>query len=234
MLLRDVRRDLKTHIDSSYREGAENYFKEGIKILGVRTPIVRKIAAQYYVSIKAKPKKEIFRLCERLLKSNLAEERAIAFDWAYRQRRAYEKKDFTLFESWLKKYVSNWAACDDLCGHTFGYFIFMFPQFFPRIKIWAHSHNRWLRRASAVVLIYSVRKKRMLREAFMIADILLKDSDDMVQKGYGWMLKEVSNQYPERVFSYVMKRKDKMPRTALRYATEKLSPSLKKKAMKRD
>ena len=74
----------------------------------------------------------------------------------------------------------------------------------------------------------------MLREAFVVADILLKDSDDMVQKAYGWMLKEVSNQYPERVFSYVMKHKDKMPRTALRYAIEKLSLSLKKQAMKKD
>jgi 3-methyladenine DNA glycosylase AlkD len=202
-------------------------------LLGVRTPIVRKIAAQYYAKIKAKPKKEIFRLCERLLKSNLAEERAIAFDWVYRQRRQYTKEDFKIFESWLKKYVANWAACDDLCGHTFGYFVFMFPQFFPRIKTWTHSRNRWLRRASAVILIYSVRKKRMIREAFVITNILLMDNDDMVQKGYGWLLKEVSNQYPDRVYNYVMKHKDGMPRTALRYAIEKLSPSLKKKAMKR-
>lgn len=73
----------------------------------------------------------------------------------------------------------------------------------------------------------------MVREAFTIADILLRDSDDMVQKGYGWLLKEISNLYPDRVFHYVMKHKETMPRTALRYAIEKLSPPLRKKAMKR-
>lgn len=234
MLLRNIRRDLKAHVDSSYCKGAENYFKERISLLGVRTPTVRKIASQYYALIKTKPKKEIFRLCERLLKTDFAEERAIAFDWAYRRRKEYQKEDFKLFESWLKKYVSNWAACDDMCGHTFGYFIYTFPQFFPRIKSWAHSRNRWLRRASAVILIYPLRKKRMLREAFVIADLLLHDDDDLVQKGYGWMLKEASNRYPVKVFTYVMKQKQTMPRTALRYAIEKLSPASKKKAMKRD
>jgi len=233
-MLSDIRRALETHVDTAYRTGAKNYFREGIELLGVRAPTVRKIASQYYALIKAKPKKDIFRLCEQLLKSNLAEERAIAFDWAYRQRNAYIKEDFKIFESWLKKYVANWAACDDLCGHTFGNFLFRFPMFFPRIKTWAHSKNRWLRRSSAVILIYPVRKKRMVREAFTIADILLRDNDDMVQKGYGWLLKEVSNPYPDKVFAYVMKHKNKMPRTALRYAIEKLSPSLRKKAMKRD
>ena len=66
---------------------------------------------------------------------------------------------------------------------------------------------------------------------FEIADILLLDKDDMVQKGYGWMLKEASNHEPKKVFEYVMRHKKEMPRTALRYAIEKLSPDLRKQAM---
>ena len=53
----------------------------------------------------------------------------------------------------------------------------------------------------------------------------------MVQKGYGWMLKEASNHNQKGVFAFVMKHKAKMPRTALRYAIEKLPAILKKKAM---
>jgi len=56
----------------------------------------------------------------------------------------------------------------------------------------------------------------------------------MVQKGYGWMLKVASDRDPNRVFEYVMKHKKIMPRTALRYAIEKLSPDLKKQAMAKD
>jgi len=55
----------------------------------------------------------------------------------------------------------------------------------------------------------------------------------MVQKGYGWMLKEASNHNQKEVFEFVMRYKDKMPRIALRYAIEKMPDKLKKRAMKK-
>lgn len=66
-----------------------------------------------------------------------------------------------------------------------------------------------------------------------IADILLLDQDDMVQKGYGWMLKVTCNNHEKEVFDYVMKHKGNMPRTALRYAIEKMPKELKSEAMKK-
>jgi 3-methyladenine DNA glycosylase AlkD len=63
---------------------------------------------------------------------------------------------------------------------------------------------------------------------------LSTDQDVMVQKGYGWMLKEASNHYPKEVFDYVMKNRREMPRTALRYAIEKLSPEHRIEAMKKE
>ena len=64
-----------------------------------------------------------------------------------------------------------------------------------------------------------------------IADILLTDADDMVQKGYGWLLKSASATREQEVFDYVIKNKSVMPRTALRYAIEKMPPERKKLAM---
>ena len=69
------------------------------------------------------------------------------------------------------------------------------------------------------------------KDIFEIADILLLDKGDLVQKGYGWMLKAASKSYQKEVFEYVMKNKTKMPRTALRYAIEKMPKDLKVKAM---
>ena len=71
------------------------------------------------------------------------------------------------------------------------------------------------------------------KEVFEISDILLTDKDDMVQKGYGWMLKEASKKHQEEVFDYVMKWREKMPRTALRYAIEKMPVEMRRKAMAR-
>lgn len=57
-----------------------------------------------------------------------------------------------------------------------------------------------------------------------MTDILHMDSDDMVQKGYDWMLKAASQAHQGKVFNYVMQNKAVMPRTALRYAIEKMTP----------
>jgi len=200
---------------------------------GIPSPIVRKISAKHFSGIKTKSKEDIFLLCERLLGTGYTEERTIAFDWAFRLRKHYKHSDFRIFELWLKKYVHGWGACDDLCTHALGAFTFQFPEFLSNAKKWARSSNRWIRRASAVVTIYSVRRRKHLEEIFEIADILLTDPDVMVQKGYGWMLKEASNHYPKEVLSYIMKHRNEMPRTSLRYAIEKLSPELKKEAMKK-
>jgi len=232
-ILQDIRKELKENIDVEYRKGAQNYFREKIKIYGVRTPIAREISRKYFSEIKHLKKKEIFSFCETLLKTGYGEESTIAFDWAFRLRNQYEKRDFKIFESWLRKYVSDWGKCDNFSTHAFGYFIHDFPEFLSKVKLWTKSKNRWPRRASAVILIYPVRKKKYLEYVFKTADILLLDFDDMVQKGYGWMLKEASNVYPKKVFDYVIKNKEKMPRTALRYAIEKYPKKLKKRAMKR-
>ena len=90
-----------------------------------------------------------------------------------------------------------------------------------------------MRRASAVSLIVPARHGKFLKEIIEIADLLLLDKDDMVQKGYGWMLKEASKKHQQEIFEYVVAKKDIMPRTALRYAIEKMPNELKVKAMEK-
>jgi 3-methyladenine DNA glycosylase AlkD len=107
-----------------------------------------------------------------------------------------------------------------------------YPQCLENLKIWTKSKNRWLRRAAAVTLILPARNGKFSKEAFEIADILFYDNDDLVQKGYGWLLKEMSKLHEKEVFEYVMKRKKDMPRTALRYAIEKMPKDKKVLAMK--
>jgi 3-methyladenine DNA glycosylase AlkD len=109
----------------------------------------------------------------------------------------------------------------------------MYPSFLQELKLWAKSYNRWMRRASAVSLIVPARSGKFLKEILELSDILLPDKDDMVQKGYGWMLKSASQAYQKEVFDYVMKRKDNMPRTSLRYAIEKMPLDLRTMAMEK-
>lgn len=230
----NIRKELKNNIDKEYKKRIIRFFKENekVKFYGVRKPIVKKIADSYFKKfIKGKDKKEVFSLCEKLLNSDYDEEKHIAFDWTFKLKDQYKKRDFIIFEKWLKKYITNWASCDDFCMHAFGYFLYLFPETSLKIKKWSNSENRWLKRASAVIFIYSIRRGKYLEEIFNIADKLLQDKDDLVKKGYGWALKEASNVYQEEVFDFIIKRKNKIPRTALRYAIEKMPEEKRKKAM---
>lgn len=78
-----------------------------------------------------------------------------------------------------------------------------------------------------MAMVPIARKGEMLEEVFMIADNLMIDEDDMVQKGVGWMLKEASKTHPQEIHEYLIKWKSKSPALILRYASEKLPEALK-------
>lgn len=230
-ILETINIDLKKKVDQKYKEGSIRYFKEKIKVYGVRAKIVDQISKKYWQEIKQKPKHEIFFLCEELLKSGFSENISIALDWTYRLKKNFQESDFKIFMSWLKKYISNWASDDDLCTHSLGYLIFKFPGLLPELKQFAFSKNRWERRASAVTLIYPIKNNKNLTNVLETAKILLQDKDDLVQKGYGWMLKVASQKFPKEVLKFVNQNKTKMPRTALRYAIEKYPQNVRKQIL---
>jgi 3-methyladenine DNA glycosylase AlkD len=208
----------------------ESNLKDGKSLI---TSVIRSVSSKCFKQVKQIPKDEVFRLCEILLASGEWPERVIAFDWAFRCRKQYAAADFQRFEHWLGQYVHDWGPCDNFCTHAFGALILHYPGCLSKVLTWTTSENRWFRRAAAVIMIYSVRRQTHVGFAFQIADALLTDSDDLVQKGYGWMLKEISKNEPLKVFEYVNRHKHVMPRTSLRYAIEKLKPSLRKQAMMR-
>ncbi len=226
-----IRRELAQQADDKTISITKKFFKEHIIFYGVPNNTVKKIAAKFYPQVKPLGKKEIFRLCEELLKSEYMEEAFIACEWSYRVHSLYESDDFYMFEHWIGKYINNWAECDTLCNHSVGALVDKYPQYLANLKQWAKSDNRWMRRASAVTLIIPAKQGKFLKDILEIADILLKDTDDLVQKGYGWMLKDASVMHQKEIFDYVMKNKKIMPRTALRYAIERFPQDLRQKAM---
>ncbi|HZY24982.1 MAG TPA: DNA alkylation repair protein [Bacteroidales bacterium] len=230
-IIESIREELIQSANEKAKLSAERYFKGGIKLYGVITPEVSRISKSYFKNIEDKSKSNIFPLCEELWKSGFVEESIVACQWAYNIHREYIPVDFKVFDNWVKNYLNNWASCDTLCNHAVGTFVEMFPEYLTSLKEWAKSENRWVKRASAVSLIIPARNGMFLQDIFEIADILHLDKDDMVQKGYGWMLKAASQANQDEVFYYVMKRKATMPRTSLRYAIEKMSPELKAQVM---
>lgn len=228
-----IRQSLKDSVDEKTLNTGKNFFKEEVKLYGVKIPLVNKISKEAFDLIKDLQKKDVFSLCEELWKSGYSEESYVACNLSYYIHEKYEPSDFDVFERWTNHYVTNWASCDTLCNHTVGTFVEMYPEYISNLKGWAKSENRWVKRAAAVTLIIPARKGLFLKDIFEIADILLLDGDDLVQKGYGWMLKAASEAHQDEVFQYVLTHKSVMPRTSLRYAIEKMPQDMRAEAMKK-
>ena len=231
--IQKIRVSLKENIDSKTQKSFQRFFKEEVKCHGVKTAMVGKIAYKFWKEIKTLEKQDIFNLCELLFSSDYCEEAFIASFWLPKIADEFEPDDWIVFKNWIERYVNNWAKCDGFCNHTMGGFLVKYPAFIEELKEWTQSKNRWLKRAAAVSLIVPAKKGHFLKDVFEITDRLLLDEDDLVQKGYGWLLKVTSHLHQKEVFNYVMKNKENMPRTALRYAIEKMPQSLKLEAMKR-
>jgi 3-methyladenine DNA glycosylase AlkD len=233
-VIAQIREELGRIADPEIQKSSKRYFKEEIRCYGTKTAPVIALAKKYWKEVRGQPKPEIFALCEELYKSGYMEESFIVSEWAHALSGKYERGDLVVFRHWIETYITNWASCDGFCNHTMGDFIEQFPESIDELKRWTQSENRWMRRAAAVSLIVPAKHGKFLDESMAIADLLLTDKDDMVQKGYGWLLKEASRKHTGEVFNYVMTNKQQMPRTALRYAIELMPGDLKAEAMKKD
>lgn len=229
-----IREELKASADDKTRRSFQRFFKEEVACYGVKADAVRRIAKKFWSEVRVFDKRKIFSFCEELFHSDYTEEAFVVSIWLPNLAEQLELSDLAIFETWIEKYVNNWAKCDSFCNHTVGGLIAKYPEAVSKLKRWAKSENRWLKRAAAVSLIIPAKKGGFLKEIFEISSMLLKDDDDMVQKGYGWLLKEASRKHQKEVLNYVLENRARMPRTALRYAIELMPNEFKAEAMKRD
>lgn len=235
-IINDIRQQLAENADEDTRLSGQRFFKgnDRVATYGVKTAFVIRLAKTQRARLKGQPKETVFALCEQLWQSGYLEESVIACDWAYSLREQFQPDDFQTLAHWVADYVDNWASCDTLCNHTLAAFIERYPSYITQLKNWTTSDNRWQKRAAAVTLIIPARNGLFLADILDIAERLLHDPDDLVQKGYGWMLKAASEAHPQAVFDYLMTRKTVMPRTAFRYALEKMPADWRAKAMAKE
>jgi 3-methyladenine DNA glycosylase AlkD len=233
-----VNSELEQYVDGGLEDAMKSFDANGVtwRQIGLRTPDVRRAASRSLTALKRAGFSTIDSVLEaagQLLSTRGVELRTVAFQWARSFGDTYETKHFEIFRIWLEEYVTGWGSCDDLCVGALGIFLYRFPQFVSEVKTWTRSEKPMTRRAAPVSLIYSLRRGELGEHCYEIADQLLNDEHYLVLKGYGWMLKEATKHFQNKVFEYVMEHRHNMPRLALRYAIEKMPENLRKEATKK-
>ncbi|MFD2177424.1 DNA alkylation repair protein [Veronia pacifica] len=214
-----------------------NVVKEELVNLGypdkvIKTAQVRALSAQIYRTLPDKGIDSVLPLSEALFDIEGWAGWVIAFDWAFRVRKQYTRDTFFVFERWLKTYVRDWGDCDDFCTHALGEIVAQHNDLYELTTRWVDDDNFAVRRAAAVVLIYPINKGRYSGTLpLKTADLLFSDEHYLVQKGYGWMLKVLSTKEPDTVINYLERHYRQMPRTAFRYAMEKLDKNTRRRLM---
>ncbi len=229
-IIGQIREELKNKASAKTeeeREKARAVFGNEAKLLALRVPETRKIAESFAKKLKKeKDFDTALRVADELYKSGVFEEATVAESILNEFKNYFDDSTFDMFDEWID-YIKNWANIDMLCGWLLAPIILKDETKIKIIYHWTKSKNRWRRRAAAVALVKPVRKGIYLKQALLVAEQLIQDEDDMVQKGVGWLLKEAGGRFPDETIKFLMKWRPKISRLVLRLACEKL-PSKKK------
>jgi 3-methyladenine DNA glycosylase AlkD len=231
-LVQEIRSDLAARIDPEFREGMLNFFREPIDAWGVRSPEVKRISRDAFRAVKPWPRERREEFAAQLWESGRIEECAIAIAVYRRFQKSFGRHEFRLFEGWIDRYVHNWANCDGVSSWLIAAAIANEPGLIARLPAWTRSRNRWKRRSAIVSLLQEAKQGRHTREALDIAAALLGDTDDMVLKGVGWVLKEAYPKRPREVVEFLAA--SGAPRLVLRIAAEKMTERARELVLRRE
>lgn len=223
-----LRERLAAAVDPEFRQGQSAFFNEEIDTWGVRTAALAPIERELHAAIRKWPTNVRDLLFEELWKSGKLEEGAVVCHVARKYRREFNSRRFAVFEHWLDTYVRNWAHCDGVASWLLASCIEENPKLMKRLEPWTAAENRWKRRAAAVSLLKEAKAGRSTNQILRIVSMLAEDSDDMVQKGTGWLLKETYPAQPQDVVLFLHRQRDRFSRLTLRYAAEKMSAAHRK------
>lgn len=214
---------LKAHSSPDELKKIQRYFKsgegqygEGDEFIGVRMGQVFALAKEFIEM----PPDEI----EKLLASPIHEARAGAvsiMDWQARNKKTPEARRKELFDLYMRRHdrINNWDLVDRSAPYVVGGYLFDKPR--DVLYKLARSKNIWERR-TAIVSTYFFVRQGDVGDTFEIAEMLLQDDQDLIHKATGGWLREAGKKDRKSLLSFLDKHAATMPRTALRYAIERL------------
>ena len=227
-----IRCALKEGGSAEHARGVQWFFKEEIKSHGWYTADLRRAIRHCRREILKEHDFEfLVHVADELFSGSVLEEKVAAVFLLEGLDGQFTDREFRMFEQWLNR-ISSWADHDGLVHYLIAPMIAAKPSRTKAVFRWAKSRDRWHRRAACVSLIRGARAKMFFYpEIVRLADVLLSDPDDMVQKGLGWLLRETAKYDAKRTVPYLMRIRDRAPRLVLRTACETLAHPKRKRIL---
>ena len=171
---------------------------------------------------------------EKLLDNDYYEARMGAvsiMDFQARDKKIPEERREQLYNLYIKRHdrINNWDLVDRSAPYVVGGYLFDKSRV-PLYKL-AKSKNLWERR-TAIVSTYFFIRKNDVDDTFKIAEILVHDKHDLINKAVGSWIREAGKRDQQKLIAFLDKYAATMPRITLRYAVEKLEKELKDRYMK--
>ena len=227
-----IRRALQDGGSPEHATGVQWFFKNEIKSHGWYTGALRRaVRSVRHEILKYHPFEFLVQVADHLFVGSVLEEKVAAVFLLEGLDARFQDREFQMFEQWLDR-INSWADHDGLVHYLIGPMMIAKPARVRSAFRWARSPNRWQRRAACVCLIRGARLTMFFPEIIQLSDSLLGDSDDMVQKGLGWLLRETTKFDASRAVPYLMKIRHRAPRLVLRTACETLPAAAKKRVLK--
>lgn len=202
-------------------------YGEGDRFIGVTVPEQRAVAKKF---------KDLDLMdLQKLLRSDIHELRLTALIILVDQ---YKKADTSLqkriYAFYLKntKYINNWDLVDSSAPGIVGAYVYEYPDALPVLYTFVQSRLLWERRI-AMLATFAFIKAGELDIVFEIAELLRNDTEDLMHKAVGWMLREAGKRDENRLKSFLDTHAAYMPRTMLRYAIERFDPAQRAKYLKK-
>jgi 3-methyladenine DNA glycosylase AlkD len=220
-----ARRDLARMGRPSGDFDASRYFRgaDHLGFYNVGTAKMRALAKDIYrANLATWSVNDALAFADTLIRNRYLDVKGVGIEVMACYRRDFTPALLPAWKRWLaRNYSSNWATTDSICGSLIGPLLLSHPKCQPLLRRWSRDRNMWVRRASAVALIPSVRRGEALDLGYEIAKTLHGDKEDLIQKAVGWMLREAGKADPARLERYLRVNGTSIPRTTLRYAIER-------------
>jgi 3-methyladenine DNA glycosylase AlkD len=218
-----IRSILRRDGSAEHAKGVQWFFKEEIKSHGWYAADLRRLAATYRRKIQKEFELDLLAdVADQLFTGRVLEEKVFAVLLLEKLTSSFDDSHLVLFESWLDR-IGSWADHDALVHYLIGPMIVSKPARVQKVFQWANSRDRWHRRAACVALIQGTRQRKFFPQITRLSNLLMKDADDMVQKGLGWLLRETAKADSKRTIPYLLRIRNRAPRLVLRTVCETLT-----------